>query len=273
MARNYFSSPNSEATASAYRSILLWFKERQYHVDSTEADGVYLIQAAKSGTLRTLFGANLAFKVKIYDSEAPSTPNEFIVETSTGKWVQNLAGAGITSMVLGGFPIITGVASAGWALVLENQLIDRIKNTLELTCIKREEAPSARNPQGDIQPQTSDRTSQERLQKLEKALEAGILTEEEFQMKKAALESEADEEVMEAAIQKKLEQLHEAFSNGILDANEYEAKVQEVEAAAKKQLEQEQYEKEKAEKIAKFTEALENGILTEEEYKQKIANL
>jgi hypothetical protein len=270
MARNYFSSQKSNATASVYRHILLWFKERQYHVDSTEADGAYFIQAAKSGTLRTLFGTNLAFKVKIYESEYPTTPNEFIVETTTGKWVQNLAGAGLTHMFLGGLPIFTGVANAGWALVLENKLIDYIKDTLALTRVKREE-PTANETKAESQ-NYSDRTS-DRLQKLEKALASGILTQEEFQAKKAALELETNEEEMEAAIQKKLEQLHEAFSDGILDADEYEAKVQAVEAAAKEQMAKERYEKEKAEKIAKFTEALENGILTEEEYQRKIANL
>lgn len=273
MARNYFSSEQPNVTARVYRNILLWFKERQYYIDSAEADGVYFIQAAKSGTLRTLFGTNLAFKIKIYNSENPTTPHEFVVETSTGKWVQNLAGMGVTSLFLGGFPIFTGVASAGWALVLENELVRYIQTSMNLTRIKREEVKVSDNEPDETLPKSSDRRSSERLQQLEKALEAGVLTKEEFQIKKAALESEDNEEEMEAAIQKKLEQLHEAFSNGILDADEYEAKVQAVETAAKDQLAKERYEKEKAEKIAKFTEALENGILTEEEYQRKIANL
>ncbi|MFW6359575.1 MAG: SHOCT domain-containing protein [Chroococcales cyanobacterium] len=274
MSKNYFSSSKPNAPSRLYRDILLWFKEKQYSVDSTESNGVYLIQAAKSGKIRTLLGTNLAFKVKIYESDSPSAANEFIVETTTGKWVQNLAGAGITAMFTGGFTILTGVAGAGWALVIENELINYIETSLKFPRLKREETtiPAASSTIETSAKRSGSDSISEPLQQLEKALAEGILTEEEFQVKKVALEIQAKEYELEAAIQKKLEQLYTAFSNGILDADEYEAKVKAVEISVQEQTLKEK-EKEKAEKIAKFKEALNHGILTEEEYQAKIAKL
>ncbi len=55
---------------------------------------------------------------------------EFIVETRIGKWITNIAGAGFTSLFLGGIPLFTGLANAGWALILEHDLVSYLENTL-----------------------------------------------------------------------------------------------------------------------------------------------
>lgn len=267
MAKNYFSSQEPDTPAKVYREILLWFKERQYSVDSTETDHVYLIQATKSGMIRTFLGTNLAFKVKIYESDNLVAPNEFIVETSTGKWVQNLAGAGITAMFTSGLTILTGVAGAGWALMLENELVTYIEDALKFPRLKQQ-API---PSIATSSQLNENGNPlELMQQLEKALEEGILTQEEFQAKRAALEVQTQDYEIEVAIQQKLDQLATAFSNGILSADEYEAKVKVVEAAAREQMAKECHQKQKAQKLAKLREALKNGILTEAEYQEKM---
>jgi len=96
-----------------YRKLIIWFKEKQYELDNTEAEGIFFIQAKKTGKIRTLFGINLAFQVKIYWSKDPTVPHEFTLETSTGQWVTNLTGAGVTARFTGGFTVLTGCWGAG----------------------------------------------------------------------------------------------------------------------------------------------------------------
>lgn len=286
MAKNYFIADDERALSRVYKELILWFKEKQYEIDSTETEGTYFIQAKKTGTIRTLLGTNLAFQVKIYLSKAPTVTHEFIVETSTGKWIANLAGAGVTAMFTGGFTVLTGIAGAGWALIIENEIISYIENNLKFQKVKKADEPLT-EASSSIQPPASadyfansssarqkaiERVGQE-TQKLESALTNGILTEEEFKAKKSALEDRSDEYEVEFLIEEKIIKFQKAFSEGILDAEEYEAKIKYVEESVRDQVLKERHGKKKAEKIAKLKQALENGILTEYEYQAKVAEL
>jgi len=137
MAINYFVSKDKNL-GDLYKKLIIWFKEREYVVDAIENDDEYLIQAKKTGTFRTLTGTNQAFKIKICWSHNSENDHEFILETSTGKWVSNLAGAGVTAMFTGGFTVLTGLAGAGWALVVESNIIEYVENTLHYQKIKQE---------------------------------------------------------------------------------------------------------------------------------------
>lgn len=75
MAKNYFVSNNEQDLSSIYRRLIFWFKEKQYELDNTEAEGNFFIQAKKTGKIRTLFGTNSAFQVKIYSSKDPTVPH------------------------------------------------------------------------------------------------------------------------------------------------------------------------------------------------------
>lgn len=290
MAKNYFVSNNEQDLSSIYRKLILWFKEKQYELDNTEAEGNFFIQAKKTGKIRTLFGTNSAFQVKIYWSKDPTVPHEFTLETSTGQWLTNLTGAGVTAMFTGGFTVLTGLAGAGWSLIIENEIIGYVENDLKFKKIKKAEeleaGTSATTSPKLIPPNSSQADSivnsnarkkalekvAEDLRKLESALANGILTDTEFNVKKLALENKIDEYEVEFLIEEKIDRFQKAFSEGVLNADEYEEKVKDVEEAVRKQIFQGRYEKIRIEKIAKLKEALDNGILTEEEYQAKITS-
>lgn len=290
MAKNYFVSNNQQDLSSIYRKLILWFKEKQYELDNTEAEGNYFIQAKKTGKIRTLFGTNLAFQVKIYWSKDPTVPHEFTLETSTGQWLTNLTGAGVTAMFTGGFTVLTGLAGAGWSLIIENEIIGYVENDLKFEKIKKAEelevgTSATTSPQ--LIPRNSSQADSlvnsnarkkalekvaEDLHRLESAFANGILTDTEFNVKKLALENKIDEYEVEFLIEEKIDKFQKAFSEGVLNADEYEDKVKDVEEAVRRQIFQGRYEKITIEKIAKLKEALDNGILTEEEYQAKITS-
>jgi len=288
MAKNYFVSNNDQDLSSIYRKLILWFKEKQYELDNTEAEGNFFIQAKKTGKIRTLFGTNSAFQVKIYWSKDPTVPHEFTLETSTGQWLTNLTGAGVTAMFTGGFTVLTGLAGAGWSLIIENEIIGYVENDLKFKKIKKAEELEA-GTSATTSPQLIPRNSSqadsivnsnarkkalekvaEDLHKLESAFANGILTDTELNVKKLALENKIDEYEVEFLIEEKIDKFQKAFSEGVLNADEYEDKVKDVEESVRKQIFKGRSEKIRTEKIAKLKEALDNGILTEEEYQAKI---
>ncbi len=286
MAKNYFIANNSNDLAKVQEEIIKWFKEKQYEIGSTTLDGKYFIQAKKTGTIRTLLGANLAFKVSIYWSQDKTVEREFIVETSIGKWITNIAGAGFTSIFMGGIPLLTGIANAGWALILEADLVSYISTTLNLQKVTKTENPNqvwsdqsvvVDVPYNSVSSysarQKAEQKVQQDLQRIQEARQQGLISEQEFQNRKENLDDQIDEYEADFLIEEKIAKLQKAFAEGILDTMEFEEKVKEVHETTTEEILNKRRKERKAAKIAQLKEALNNGILTQEEYRQKIAQL
>ncbi len=277
MSRNYFVATETDTLSKVYREALLWFKQKEYEVESTQTGDIYFIQAQKTGMLRTVFGTNLAFKVSIYWSNTPTTTGEFVVETRVGKWVTNIAGAGVTAMFTGGFTIFTGFAGASWALVLERDLIRHLQNNLNLKRVSYTETSSTSasnattvSSNETVNTNTSSNARKKavaelnhEIDQLQTALNNDVISREEFKQKKEEIEQKIDEKEIEFLIEEKTEQLQEAFASGVLSAEEYEAKLQSVEDSMR----------DKLTKKRKLKEARDSGILTEEEYQAKLSQL
>lgn len=291
MSKHYFIAENQDL-ATIQQGLVFWFKEREYEINHTEAEGSYLIQAKKTGTLRTLTGTNLAFKIKLYWSNDPSAANEFIFESSTGKWITNLTGAGVSAMFTGGFTILTGLAGAGWALVVEHEITEYMENTLKFkksktlneTDNKSSATPSTPTSSLASSPSPSGiatlsareqalQKGQQDLAKLEAALNHDILTEAEFKAKKAALELKIDEYEIEFSVEEQSVKLEQAFVQGILDESEYETKVMALRDTVKERILKERNAQKKVKQIDKLKVAWENGILSQAEYEAKVAVL
>ncbi|MFB6276465.1 MAG: SHOCT domain-containing protein [Halothece sp.] len=277
MTKNYFVANEQDTLSRVYREVILWFKDKEYEVESTQTGDVYFIQAQKTGVLRTFFGTNLAFKVNIYWSNAPTTPGEFIIETRVGKWIRNITGAGLTALFTG-ISIFTGIAGASWALVLERDLINNLQHRLDLKRVSDSQseaaASSSNSPTQTIDTQSKTESSsnarsraiaeiKEEINELQSALNQELISQEEFEQKKEQLEEKIDEREVELLIEERTNQLQEAFTKGILDADEYEAKLQSVEQSVREKLQKKQ----------KLKEARDSGILTEEEYQAKLSQL
>ena len=284
MAKSYFVLNSDRDLAKVYQSVMLWFKGKQYEVEGIQKEGLYLIQARKTSTIRTLLGTNFAFKVQIYASDQQAFPQkEFIVETTRGKWIQNIAGAGLTALFTGGATIITGIAGAGWGVVLENELVSYLENDLQYNRVKPESPSWEENYSIDKaytqleinNPEHKKIISelQVEIDKLELAFTDDILTEEEFTRKKAVLEKKIDDYEVNFVVEEKINKLQEAFSQGILNQTEFEEKVSYLEANTRQQILQERYLQRNKTKIIKLKEALENGIITQAEFEEKMANL
>lgn len=293
MAKHYFILNYSEDLERIQREIINWFKNRQYEVEFKLFDRRYFIQAKKTNTLRTLLGANLAFKISVYESPKPNNDREIIIETSIGKWVSNIAGAGFASLFMGGIPIFTGIANAGWALILENELMRHLETALSLTPVPTSEGSSAfpnfQNSQNSQNPQdavievraNAVSTAREKaeaevaedLSKLQQAFNMGIIDRVAFNKKRDKLEEKIDRYEAEFLIEERIEKLQKAFSDGILDAIEYEKKIQDIHDLVETEIIQKRNLQRKNERRKKLKEALENGILTEIEYSQKLDEL
>ena len=282
MAKSYFVLNSDRDLEKVYQSVMLWFKGKQYEVEGVCKQGIYLIQARKTGTIRTLLGTNLAFKIKIYlSSEQVFRQREFIVETTRGKWIQNIAGAGLTALFTGGITIFTGIAGAGWGLVLENELVSYIENDLSYNRVKpKTEVENQDNYSIHTKLEINNPDHQKTLaeleaeiNKLEIAFTDEILTEEEFSRKKAILEKKMDDCEVSFVIEEKITKLQEAFSQGILNQTEYEEKVSDLEANIRQKILRERHLQRNKTKIVKLKEALKNGIITQSEFEQKMANL
>lgn len=270
MTKHYFVATDTDTLSKVYREVILWFKDKEYEVDSAQTGDVYLVQAKKTGFLRTLTGTNLAFKVNIYWSNTPTVAGEFVIDTRVGKWVRNIAGAGITAMFTGGFTIFTGFAGAGWALVLERDLMTHLQTNLSLRRVRESTSSTASSPSGSISTEAASEARsraiqeiREEMNQLQEAFKKELISQEEFDSKQQKLEEKIDEREIEILIEEKTNQLQEAFTSGILDADEYEAKLQSVEASAREKLSKKQ----------KLKEARDNGILTEAEYQAKLSQL
>ncbi|MBL1211461.1 SHOCT domain-containing protein [Geminocystis sp. GBBB08] len=288
MAKSYFINHHSQDLEKVYKAIILWFKGKQYEVEGTEKQGIYLIQARKTGTIRTLLGSNLAFKISIYLSNDNLTnKREFIVEITRGKWIQNIAGAGFAGLFTGGFTVMTGIATAGWGLLLENELISYVENDLnfqrvtsDISNINNQDIPKSNNNNSppinrveNTELKAIIKELEAEINKLEIAFTDEILTEAEFTRKKAILERKIDDYEVNFFIEEKILKLQEAFSQGILDKMEYEEKVNEIEATIRDKILQERRLQRNKTKLIKLQEAFNNGIITKEEYQQKISNL
>ncbi|PSO47599.1 MAG: hypothetical protein BRC33_12615 [Cyanobacteria bacterium SW_9_44_58] len=275
MTKNYFVANEQDTLSRVYREVILWFKNKEYEVESTQTGDVYFIQAQKTGVLRTFFGTNLAFKVNIYWSNAPTTSGEFIIETRVGKWIRNITGAGLTAL-LTGISIFTGIAGASWALVLERDLINHLQHRLDLKRVSDSQSSSSSSGSStqtiDTQGKTENLSNarsqaiaeiREEMNELQSALNQELISQQEFEQKKEQLEEKIDEREVELLIEQRTNQLQEAFTKGILDADEYEAKLQSVEQSVREKLQKKQ----------KLKEARDSGILTEEEYQAKLSQL
>ncbi|MGF1541418.1 MAG: SHOCT domain-containing protein [Pleurocapsa sp.] len=284
MASHYFIANNIDLN-TVYQKLLLWFKTRQYEVDGVENQGEYLIQARKTGLIRTFTGTNMAFKVRIYWSKNSDRHDEFVVETATGKWISNIAGAGFASMFTGGFTVLTGLAGAGWIIVVENSLIEYITNALDCSRIKPEieleiERERATNQPIDItsEPHLSAREKAEakakiELQKLETAYREGILDRSEFNTKKSEIEVAIDRYEIDFTIENQMKKLEKAFIDGILNEQEYEAKVARVCHNVETEILNRRLKVKKQKYLEQLKQAWEQGVLSQAEYETKVADL
>lgn len=288
MSKNYFILQSSQDLDKAYRGIILWFKGKFYEVEATKKDDIYLIQARKTGKVRTLLGANLAFHVKIYKTtDGLTNYPELIIETTRGKWVQNFLGAGFASFFTASLTIWTGIASASWGWWLENELTIYLEKDLNFQRIKPDATPDSEinvennnvsytntiNLEKSPSQQQMIAELEEEITKLEKAFTDDVLTEEEFSRKKSAIEQKIDDYEVSFVIDDKIIKLQSAFSQGIIDQIEYEEKLNYLETKVKQQiLQQKSLERNKT-KIIKLKEALKNGVITQTEFDRKISQL
>ncbi|AFZ46743.1 hypothetical protein Cyast_0771 [Cyanobacterium stanieri PCC 7202] len=282
MAKNYFVLTYHRDLDKVYNDVILWFKGKQYQVEGVLKNGVYIVQARKSDVIRTILGTNIAFKVKIYLSA--DNAGEFIIETSRGKWIQNIAGASVGAIFTGGLTYLTGIASASWTFILENELINYLQKSCQLARVQ----PTVDSQDSDVwysdkptntceyktaeQQEVIDNLEKE-IRKLEDAFGNDILTEGEFNRKKSVLEKQIDDHEVNFLIENKVKQLQEAFAQGILNQEEYAAKLEKLEAQTRDEILQEKYAERNRLKMIKLKEALNSGILTQAEYERKIASL
>ena len=297
------------------KDINSWFSNQGYQVQSNKTEGAWVVQAQKTEAWRKAVGASRAFNIVIQGQ-----PNDFSVEVGIGEWASNLTAGGVAALLTGGSTLFISGLAAGWSKKIESDIwnfIDqktifgsRVKSEREITVVKAEEFVEEKLKQlkgafqgfideaayqakkVEIQNQSNETKKSaelnEKLLKLKNALDTGILTQTEYETKKAewiaqsshaeldtkarleqqALEREIREreqkerqasQWLESAINqatkgnfsKALETLRQ-IPNGTEAYFQAQSKISEYEQVIKNQiLEQQRIEKEKEELIAK----------------------
>lgn len=285
MAKKTYTNRNRDLEV-LLKDVETWFKEDGYQTQMSKTDGSYLLQAAKTETWRKAVGASRAFNVLLQGE-----PNGFSVDLSTGEWAANLAAGGLAAVLTGGFTLVASGIAVGWSKKIEADLwtfIDqkvmfgeKTKSAEELAIPQNQKTLEEKLNQlrdaytqgfideiaynkkkleieGQMQASKQSVGIEEKLVKLKGLLDAGILTQSEFEMKKAELIRNSSNSDLDAQISK----LNAAFAAGILSQEEYESK----KLLIKKQ-------SELSGKIKQLENARDSGIITYEEFEIKKAAL
>src|SRR5579862_8953482 len=159
-----------------------WFVANGFEVQAADNQGIHLVQARKTSGLRTLLGTNQAFNVKIEGSAS-----EYKVEIGTGKWMENLTGAGLTGLFTGGFTWLTAAGGAAWVKKLEGDLWNWFEmRNVQNRATAAPPAPAPAAPPAPA-PAASAVPITEQIKKIAELRDMGILSPEEFEAKKKEL--------------------------------------------------------------------------------------
>ena len=96
-------------------------KSEGYKTQSKQAPIGYIIQAQKAGVLRDIITADRAFSILI-----SGQPSDFQVHVGIGKWIQNLAVAGIEFLLISVLFLAVDVSEMLWTRHVENTIIKEI---------------------------------------------------------------------------------------------------------------------------------------------------
>lgn len=292
MAKYYFQTPNPNLQTISKR-LVLWFKQNEYDVEAVEDDNVQLIQAKKTGTFRTLTGTNIAFTLKLYNSD---TPDEFVCETSTGQWTANITGAATTALFTGGLTLVTGALGAAWTVKVERDIVEFMESTLKFRKLRTEgTATPASAPQPIAQQsavsqrvvdavsgagattlsprQKADAKIAGEMKALADAHASGVLDAVEYAAKTQLLQAKVDEYAIAFTIEERSAKLRDAVSQGILSQEEFEAKLAALKTTVANEVRNAEKTAAKDAQIAKLQAAKDAGVLTQAEFDQKVAAL
>jgi len=164
-----------------------WFKKDGYITQSDKsADGLWLIQATKESWARMVFASKRAFNVLIEGG-----PNNFSVSTGVGSWITNLAALGVIAVLTGGLYLLFAGASAAWSKKIQNDLDNFIDQRILFSKkpqpdYKIEDAVA--NNLSDVEKRIEIEKQQmnKKLKSLDDALIAGVIDNDECKHKKTA---------------------------------------------------------------------------------------
>jgi hypothetical protein len=211
-----------------------YFKSKEFETQSKSGDIDHIVQARKTGVLRSIAGASRALTITISGES-----NEFSVSIAEGKWANNLAAVGIGAILTMGISLIPAGMAAGWSKQIETEFNSWLDELIQFSSQK----VAAKNEKMTETPNKKDL-----LAKLMAAREAGILSDAELEQKSKEIRGEIEVDDQRA----KLKDLYDA---GILTVQEYKTKKDELEKRIRKN---------------KLEQALKSGLLTKEEYERKL---
>ncbi len=161
-----------------------WFWKDGFETQVAGGPDGWLVQARKTSAFRTFTGTNQAFNVQVTGS-----PDNCVVEVGTGKWVENLAGAGLSGALLtGGLTWITGGIGLVWLKKLENDFWDWLDSHTRFGSpgeVIGDGLYKTRPVAAPVAPSGGD--VPDLIKKLAELHASGLLTKEEFDGKKKEL--------------------------------------------------------------------------------------
>ena len=284
MAIKTYSNKNCDLDV-LFHEIEAWFVQRNYKTQTHQNDETRLIQATQAEAWRVAAGASRAFNVQVVGE-----PNNFSVELSTGAWATNLAAGGVAALLTGGATLLISGATIGWSKKIEADITEYIEQRVQYGVKAKsaheqnisssqqqlneklrqlreaydngyitEAAYNTKKMGIESQTQASVELSaaQVQMSKLHELLNAGILSQDEFEDKKEEIERGHSMERETPAAK-----LSAALAAGIITQEEYATKKAEMD---KNQA--------RAERLKALENARDAGILSDAEFDAKKAAL
>jgi hypothetical protein len=94
-----------------------WFKDIKFPTQIVEGDNKWLIQARKNNYIRALVAGARSINIII-----EGTSNDYTVQISTGKWINNIVIAGVITFLTCGAAAAPLGACAAWTLKIKRDL-------------------------------------------------------------------------------------------------------------------------------------------------------
>ena len=268
-----------------FQEIEAWFVQRNYKTQTHENAETRLVQATQAEAWRVAAGASRAFNVQIVGQ-----PNDFSVELSTGAWATNLTAGGVAALLTGGATLLISGATIGWSKKIEADISEYIEQRVQYGV----KAKSAHEQQVSMsQQQLNEKLRQLReaydngyiteaayntkklgiesqtqasvelsaaqvqMSKLHELLNAGILSQDEFESKKSEIEGGYSMERETPAAK-----LSAALAAGVITQEEYAIKKAEMEKGTARTT-----------RLKALEAARDAGILSQSEFETKKAAL
>jgi len=196
-----------------------WLADNKFEtqIKKAEDQDLWLVQARKTGKLRTILGSKRAFSIAI-----EGEPNKFYAKVGISEWIGNITAAAVVAFLTFGTAGILIGTSAAWSKKVQNDIRKHIRESV-LMGRKSDNGLLSGIHLSPIEAAAKEIQieHEKKVAALKSAHEIGAIENTELQEKIRELENQKEKIT-------KILYLKDAKKNGVLTPEEFEAKKEEL---------------------------------------------